>query len=244
MKKAPRRATPRTTELSVLDQSRRRCALCFHIDGSLTEKHGQIAHLDRNPANYTQDNLAFLCLTHHSLYDSRTSQHKNYTMSEIKKAREDLYRAIQQDHHLSVSAIRQEGRQVDRAALKEIVQRLSKTINRMRKWSFNGTSFPIAWFDPLSEYVAGRSSSEFEFIDDELESYRKALLDRFNRLERLIATNARPAPQAGWYCIPTEWIYSKPSHYAKMAGRLDAANRQACENYDKLVRTARRKLEQ
>lgn len=51
----------------------------FHLDGDLKEKHGQIAHLDGNRSNRAKDNLAFICLPHHSVFDSTTRQHKNYT---------------------------------------------------------------------------------------------------------------------------------------------------------------------
>ena len=94
-----RRHTPKAVELSVLSRSKRRCALCFALAGDLTEKQGQIAHLDHNPADWAEDNLAFLCLNHHSVYDSTTSQHKNYTLAEVKKARNDLYAAVQRDQH-------------------------------------------------------------------------------------------------------------------------------------------------
>src|SRR4051812_35691489 len=72
MAKEPRKRTPPEIELSVLDKSRRRCALCFQFAGDLTEKRGQIAHMDDNPANYAEDNLAFFCLDHHSVFDSKT----------------------------------------------------------------------------------------------------------------------------------------------------------------------------
>jgi hypothetical protein len=100
MESRKRKRVPTANELSVFDKSRRRCALCFYLDGDLTEKHGQIAHLDKDPGNFAEDNLAFLCLRHHSLYDSKTSQHKNYTLAEVRKARKDLFLAIQQDRHL------------------------------------------------------------------------------------------------------------------------------------------------
>jgi hypothetical protein len=63
----------------------RRCCLCFGLDNDFTEKLGQIAHLDKDSANYSEDNLAWLCLPHHSTYDSKTSQHKNYTIEEAKR---------------------------------------------------------------------------------------------------------------------------------------------------------------
>lgn len=86
-----RRYIPDDIELRVLNRSRRRCALCFHqLNGYLTENYWQIAHIGKDPANYKEDNLAWLCLDHHSVFDSRTSQHKNYTQAEVKNARAAL----------------------------------------------------------------------------------------------------------------------------------------------------------
>lgn len=94
-----RKRTPEKTATAVLAKCARRCALCFHLDGDLTEKRGQVAHLDKDPSNDAEDNLAFLCLDHHTLFDSRTSQHKNYTAQEVKAARDTLYEAIDQGRH-------------------------------------------------------------------------------------------------------------------------------------------------
>jgi len=90
-----RRPNDPAIEARVLTRSARRCCLCFFLKRDFTEKEGQIAHLDQNPANGVEDNLAFLCLRHHSLYDSRTSQHKNYTILEVKSARKELYDHVQ-----------------------------------------------------------------------------------------------------------------------------------------------------
>jgi len=82
-------------EARVLTRSARRCCLCFYLKRDFTEKEGQVAHLDHDSANGAENNLAFLCLPHHSLYDSRTSQHKNYTILEVKTARKNLYERVQ-----------------------------------------------------------------------------------------------------------------------------------------------------
>jgi hypothetical protein len=87
----PRKKLPEKTETAVLFNSARRCALCFHLEGDFDEKEGQLAHLDHNAANCAEDNLVFLCLMHHTRYDSKTSQHKNYTQGEVKQARDNLY---------------------------------------------------------------------------------------------------------------------------------------------------------
>jgi len=97
-----RKKTPPEIEADVLLKSVRRCTLCFHLAGDLAEKLGQIAHLDQNPSNFDEDNLAFMYLDHHTLFDSKTSQHKNFTVKEVKVTRKRLREAILQGKHLAV----------------------------------------------------------------------------------------------------------------------------------------------
>lgn len=85
---------PEEIQHRVLDRSRRRCALCVHFDNDWSQKEGQIAHLDRDPANFAEDNLAFLCLPHHDNYDTQRRQTKNLTIREAKTARDRLYTFI------------------------------------------------------------------------------------------------------------------------------------------------------
>jgi hypothetical protein len=47
-----------------------------------------------------------MCFDHHSQYDSKTSQHKNYSISEVKSARTTLYRAIRNGEHLKHPVVR------------------------------------------------------------------------------------------------------------------------------------------
>lgn len=77
-------------EASVLLQSRRRCCICYGLRRDAGVKRGQIAHLDRSRENNRPDNLVFLCLEHHDEYDSRTSQSKNLTATEVKVFRAEL----------------------------------------------------------------------------------------------------------------------------------------------------------
>lgn len=89
-----RPAIPKEIQREILIRSRRRCCLCYGLDGNFKERIGQIAHIDHNPSHSTLDNLAWLCFDHHSLYDSTTRQHKNYQPDEVKKYRDRLYAAI------------------------------------------------------------------------------------------------------------------------------------------------------
>lgn len=86
-----RKKVPDAIQAEVLVKSRRRCCVCYGLSHDEEIKPGQIAHLDQNPANGEDDNLAFLCLTHHDQFDSRTSQSKNLTATEVKTYRAQLY---------------------------------------------------------------------------------------------------------------------------------------------------------
>ena len=86
-----------STETEVLTQSGRRCCICFGLHRDFDLKQGQIAHLDRNNQNNKFENLAFLCLEHHDMYDTTTSQSKGWTPDEVKKYRDLLYKAVRED---------------------------------------------------------------------------------------------------------------------------------------------------
>ncbi len=94
-----RKSTSEEVEANVLLKGARRCPVCFYLNGDLTQKYGQIAHLDQDPSNAREENLAFICMPHHSDYDSTTRQHKNFTIAEVKAMRLALYEAIASGAH-------------------------------------------------------------------------------------------------------------------------------------------------
>lgn len=89
-----RKSPSRKVEQQVLTRSRRRCCFCAYLEGNWREQPGQLAHIDRNHANSSFENLAWLCLRHHNEYDSRTSQSKGLTATELKEYRDRLYSAV------------------------------------------------------------------------------------------------------------------------------------------------------
>jgi hypothetical protein len=91
---AKRKHIPKAVEAAVLIKSRRRCCLCYFWEGNLAQQDGQIAHVDRDPSNPAEDNLAWLCFRHHNQYDARQSQGKNVTRNELRHAREQLHAAV------------------------------------------------------------------------------------------------------------------------------------------------------
>jgi hypothetical protein len=94
---------PQEIQHRILDRSRRRCALCIHFNNDWRQKEGQLAHLDRDPSNFAEDNLAFFCLQHHDDYDTKRRQTKSLTMREAKTARDRLYEFIETDGDLATA---------------------------------------------------------------------------------------------------------------------------------------------
>ena len=255
--KHTRKRTPSPTELSILDKSRRRCALCFQLIGDLSEKHGQIAHLDGDPANVTEDNLAWLCLEHHSTYDSTTSQHKNYTMMEVKSARTRLYKAIENDEHLTGGKSAAGGIETDRAQIADLVammtvDRRTRSIyypnvySMLRNHDFGGASFYLSVLGPLQELV--NCGVEHEFVDDELERLRITFVQAAR--EFLLFIGQYTYPSLGRFDRSVVFGHeergdphspSRPEREAAIE-HLNVSATATADAYDALVRQARRKL--
>jgi hypothetical protein len=90
-----RKTIPKDIEEAVLAACRRRCAICFGFNRDMLIKQGQIAHLDGDPENDSQENLVFLCLDHHDQFDTRTSQSKGLTIGEVRRFRTELCGSIE-----------------------------------------------------------------------------------------------------------------------------------------------------
>jgi hypothetical protein len=142
-KKPPRKRTPLDVETAVLANSARCCVLCCYVKGDLTEKLGQIAHLDEDRTNRKEYNLAWMCLEHHSLYDSKTKQHKNYTIHEVKAARSRLYDLVAQGKHLTPAAAQPYQNEADKKVLRNFMETVPSngSISFLRTDNFAGFSF-------------------------------------------------------------------------------------------------------
>jgi hypothetical protein len=89
-----RTSFPEAVQTEVLTKCRRRCVLCYVLDGDARWKDGQIAHIDRNPANAALENAAYLCLNHHNEYDGTRKQSKRFQPDELKHYQRLLYEAV------------------------------------------------------------------------------------------------------------------------------------------------------
>ena len=89
-----RERIPDDVQARVLTRSRRRCCICYGLNRDTSIKQGQIAHVDQDPSNSAEENLAFLCMPCHDRYDSTTRQSKNFTAAELRHFRSELDHAL------------------------------------------------------------------------------------------------------------------------------------------------------
>jgi len=115
-----RKRVSKETEQQVLLKSRRRCCLCFWLEGVDEVQKGQIAHLDQNNQNAQEGNLVFLCFDHHDEYDGTTRIAKGLTEAEVKTWRDELYKEMEhkfgsrrQATRIALGEFLEEGRELD-----------------------------------------------------------------------------------------------------------------------------------
>jgi hypothetical protein len=241
--KSPRKPTPLAVETAVLANSARRCALLFYLKGDLREKLGQIGHLDGNPNNSAEDNLAFMCLKHHSLFDSKTSQHKNYTMPEVKAARAKLYDLVSHGNHLSPATAQPYLQaEVDKKILRDLLEIMPSngSISFVRDFNF-ADSFDRKQLKDIEFFLNRRDGPEHEFLDSELEMARKRFHKKCDALMEVLSLNTWRTEQ-GFQSVPDEWEWENPKRLAETLRMFKTARKAVCSTYDGLVRLARKKL--
>ena len=177
-----RKTTPKDVETSVLRKSNRRCPLCFHLDNDSTEKLGQIAHLDRDPSNYAEDNLAFLCLPHHTIYDSKASQHKNYTPPEVKAWRDDLYAVLEEMRiKRSAGAVMDSAQETAKLQRQRDLETLTSILETIHWPTLDEhvSELPYVMIDPIFHFFEGfhalYTGSLFHLYDSQLAAEMEAL---------------------------------------------------------------------
>ena len=247
MPKPARKPIPQATQVNTLVESRRRCAMCFHLHDDFSVQDGQLAHIDRNPSNDAEDNLVFLCLVHHNQYDTKPSQSKGWLPAELTEIKRRFLQAIAEGRHLiGHAAASTVGRETDRKALGDLVQAMTdtRTMDFMRDADFGSWSFHWRELNALDEYVQFPRGAEREFIDRDLEALRQKFIEEYAAFRPLLPQYTAPTPWTPTYrTVPVELRDTQPERYAKTVQMLRAAADKVCAAYDELVRTAKERLE-
>jgi len=98
-----KKAVPKRKRISdsvteeVLKRCRRKCCMCFGLKQEIVVKEGQIAHLNRNRNMTDIDNLVYLCLDCHKIYDSQSNRTIGYRPGEVRHYRDQLFRELGYD---------------------------------------------------------------------------------------------------------------------------------------------------
>lgn len=242
-KKPPRKRIDAEIEAAILIKSARRCPLCFHLDGDLREKAGQIAHLDNDRTNASEDNLAWMCMPHHSQYDSSTRQHKNYTIKEVKQLRALLYEAIARGDRRAAAVVPRtnKGTQADCQTLAKLLEVMAESgsIDFLRGHDFY---IPFEWsqLDGIHQVLLW-DGAEHEFIDLDLENLRVTFRTACTAFINCASLNTFVVGD-NLQGIPMEWKIEYPGRIDRTLKELHAEANKLCAAYDELVRSARRKL--
>jgi hypothetical protein len=158
-----RRKIDKTTEAMVVTASRRRCCLCVFIDKVDKEKRGQIAHLNKDASDSKFENLVYLCLEHHDLYDSRTSQSKGYTESEVRHWRDELHRRHPKSEALKEKSLKPTDIVREHSTVSGYDRIIAKPSNNLdfmsRPWRY-----PLWQVKNQPEYFAFRAKSGFDGV--------------------------------------------------------------------------------
>jgi hypothetical protein len=158
-----RKKVDKTTEAMVLTASRRRCCLCVFIDKVDSGKRGQIAHLNKDASDSKFENLVYLCLEHHDLYDSHTSQSKGYTEVEVRHWRDELYRRYPKSQAMKKEALKPTEAVRERSSVSGYNKVIAKPSNDLgfisRPWRY-----PLWQIKNQPEYFAFRAKSGFDGV--------------------------------------------------------------------------------
>jgi len=155
--------------------------------------------------------LAFLCLAHHSQYDTKASQHKNFTEAEVKHWRGELYRALAQLTPPALSNLLQKPRATGADERRKRDLEAVKTALRTIHWPTLDNhirELPLLVFDPIFHFWEGFngvvSGSLFHIYDSSLAS-------EIRRLHRQWAVTV----SLGIHYMPKgngSYIFANPGH--------------------------------
>lgn len=92
--RGPRAAILPNVLAEVLRRCKRHCCMCWGLHNVDKVTDGQIAHLDRDRTNAAIENLVYLCLECHKVYDTKNNRVQSFTGGELSYYRDLLYRRL------------------------------------------------------------------------------------------------------------------------------------------------------
>jgi len=220
----------------------RHCCLCHKFCGTKIELH----HIEqkKHGGKDVFDNCLPLCFDCHAdvmQYNPEHPKGKKYTISELKKHRNNWYDKIELNETYLVS--NSVYLKLDRNTFEKLIELLdSKSLMRFIKVNgFICGSFQDEIYQNIFKFILECELPEFEFIDTDLEGLKSELNQNLIKLDELITKHtfsAGPKRQV----IPSEWGTLGPERLEKAIDDFENITRIITEKYESLIKLGRRKL--
>lgn len=220
----------------------RHCCICHSFSGTKMEMH-HIFEKAKGGLD-TADNCIPLCFDCHAdvgHYNASHPKGKKYTADELKGHRDNWYQKVSSGGGITTKT---EFLTLDKELFSRIQNILPKdgSIYFLRHNNFAGFSFLLDKLDDLYNFEHECVDPNFEFLDPELEAIRGKLQKNIDAFTNEIGTSTFPTQMPGRNTVPQEWEREQPERFDNVVNKLHNLSANICDNYDKLVKTARRRL--
>ena len=194
---------PKEVKERALIACKRYCVLCESYKGINVECHHIIPHA--SGGDDTFDNCIPLCFDCHAMVGSYNPKHpkgNKFSPEELKDRRDSFYERVE-DGELPRNTDVSEGKDEDREIYSEI-KNIFKSPNL--KYYLTevdlGNDFDNSIFYPLNRILDMEDDPEYEFVDSEIENYKRELFSAVNNFLGYKAINTFPT-DIGTHAIRT-----------------------------------------
>lgn len=206
----------------------------------------ELHHIDESAAGgaNTYENCIPLCFDCHAdmkSYDHKHPKGTKYTPNELKIHRDRWYAKVSESGAYQGSA---NHRDLDQSSFERLQKLLpwSPSMKWLKEFPFT-MPFDRTKLDPFHDFDQERTDPSFEFIDADLERQLCNLKKVVREFLVAVAGNTFPVQGvAELNEVPSEWQDDAPDRYDETVRLLGGHADKVCNDYDSLVRTARRKL--
>jgi hypothetical protein len=186
--------------------------------------------------------LCFDCHSDMSSYDFKHPKGTKYSEQELKQHRDNWYAKVV--HNPTIVPL-SEHLKLDRATYDRIRELLpwKKTMHFVRYVNFAGFPFYTKELHDFDTFLAECEDPAFEFIDADLEGGRADLRGAIEAFISLINRETFPTDKSvEMNTVPPEWEIEQPERFKQVVKQLHQRADKICEQYDSLIKLARRKL--
>jgi hypothetical protein len=233
-------AFPDDVRIEILLACKRCCAICHNFCGLKIELHH--IRLASEGGTDTYENCIPLCFNCHA--DMRSYDHKHpkgtkYTAKELLRHRDAWFESVRT---VGGPALEPEYAAADRSMLDEIRHILpwdrSVVFLREHNFAYEFSAQSLTVFD---EFCDRCKDPAFEFFDADLEAHRSQFISALNRFLSNVGQYTS-GQSAGCLGVGRQWTHADRPRFDREVESLQDSASDAANQYDALIRVAKRKL--